>query len=160
MSACLSKSTLRQTFLWMIVVACLSSLVTYHIGLLLPWVEMNQASDQVQQHVRMNRMLMKEVNSKETSGIDDRVYERDGRQNSLRKLSVNQQYSTQSSTILAKLRQIESRLQSISAYRTVLTLGLTKNQTQVIKDVFSKHNYTVFTKDETTGMLYKGYVYF
>ncbi|XP_071130783.1 cadherin-like and PC-esterase domain-containing protein 1 [Mytilus edulis] len=150
MSACLSKSTLRQTFLWMIVVACLSSLVTYHIGLLLPWVEMNQASDQVQQHVRMNRMLMKEVNSQETSGIDDRIYERDGRQNSLRKLSVNHHQSTQSSTILAKLRQIESRLQSISAYRTVLTLGLTKNQTQVIKDVFSKHYYTLFTKDETT----------
>ncbi|CAC5426115.1 unnamed protein product [Mytilus coruscus] len=149
MSVCLSKSTLRQTFLWMILVACLSSLVTYHIGLLLPWVEMNQASDQVQQHARMNRMLMKEVNSKET-GIDDRIYENNGRQNSLRKLSVNQHHSTQSSTILAKLKQIEGRLQSISAYRTVLTLGLTENQTQVIKDVFSKHNYTVFTKDETT----------
>lgn len=143
-ATCLAK-TLRRIFFWMILVAGLSSLVTYHIGLLLPRLEINQSVNYVDVKVRLNSALAKEVNLEKT-GIDDRRSQHPYRK--LSQASDSKIQTSQISQILAKLKQIETKIQHISAYRSVLSLGQDKNHTQILKRVFSQHNYTVFSKDQ------------
>ena len=102
MSVCLTKTThsLKRIFVWMILVACLSSLVTYHIGLLLPWVEISQSVGQVQRQLRMtNENLGRPLANPK---LNQHPYRK------LTQASDHQNQNSQISHIFAKLKQVGS----------------------------------------------------
>ena len=122
-ATCLAKTTysLRRIFFWMILVAGLSSLVTYHIGLLLPRLEINQSVNYVDVKVRLNSMLVKEVNLEKT-GIDDRRSQHPYRK--LSQASDSKMQNSQLSQILAKLKQVSLIHFLTESYRRLLILKI------------------------------------
>lgn len=120
-ATCLAKTTysLRRIFFWMILVAGLSSLVTYHIGLLLPRLEINQSVNYVDVKVRLNSVLVKEVNLEKT-GIDNRRSQHLYRK--LSQASDSKIQNSQLSQILAKLKQVSLIHFLTESYRRLLIL--------------------------------------
>lgn len=96
MSKCITKTTVKRTFLWLIIIAGLSSFVTYHIGMLLPWAEDTQI--EVQHHVWMNRVLMKEVVHVDSVLVGQGLERKDP--------DIQRHQNSQVSDILARLKQV------------------------------------------------------